>query len=113
LIAYYNIIYPFFCFEAKSPIGSNYAAANQLGGSLSFALGLLGQLRALAVEDRDEPLLVFGATSSGKDFVVHVAYEADPSEGEMECVSHMIRVSKKRERSKLYLTQMPLATDPQ
>jgi hypothetical protein len=89
-IAYYNVIYPFFCFEAKSPIGTNYAAANQLGGSLSFALGLLGQLRALATEDRNEPLLVFGATSSGRDFVVYVAYEADPLDGEMECVRRVI-----------------------
>ena len=44
-----NILYPFFVFEAKSALKGSFAAANQLSGSLSYALGMLRQLRADAV----------------------------------------------------------------
>jgi hypothetical protein len=77
------LIYPFFNFEAS------YAAANQLANSLVFAIGLRRNLRQDSEQDLpDWPLVVFGATSSGRIWETYVAYESSAPEAlEMECVS--------------------------
>jgi hypothetical protein len=88
-VARSNLIYPFFNFEAKSPVGSSYAAANQLANSLAFALGLLRNLRQDSEQDLlDWPLMVFGATSSGRIWEMYVAYESSATAAlDLECVS--------------------------
>ncbi len=83
-----TLVFPFFAFEAKSALGSTYAAVNQLSGSLSYALGKLRQLRNDATKGSfDERLYLFGAVSSGRSWDIYVAYEVDPAESEMRCVS--------------------------
>lgn len=79
-----DLIYPFFCIEAKSSIGSTYAAANQLAGSLSFALGLLWQLREMAQGEGASPLIAFGCASAGRLWEVYVAYEKDVAAAELQ-----------------------------
>ena len=76
-----DLYYPFFVFEANSSLGSTYAAANQLGGSLSYALGKLRLLRADATaRTYEEPLYLFGAVSAGRSWEVYIAYEIDPTD---------------------------------
>ena len=59
-----------------------------LSGSLSYALGRLRQLRADVIHGTGaERLYVFGAVSAGRSWDVYVAYEVDPSESELKCVS--------------------------
>jgi len=85
-----RLIYPFFCFEAKSSIGTTYAAANQLANDLAFALGLLLQLRRDAnsyISSGDDPLMVFGAASSGSIWSIYVAWEADRNTSPYDVVS--------------------------
>lgn len=81
-----TLLYPFFAFEAKSALGSSYAAVNQLSGSLLYALGKLRQLRADVITGTaNEPLYLFGAVSAGRSWDVYVAYEVDPAESELRC----------------------------
>jgi hypothetical protein len=85
-----KLVYPFFCFEAKSSIGSPYAAANQLANDLAFALGLLLHLRRDAGGDdsrQDDPLMVFGGTSSGSCWSIYVAWETDRNTSGHDVVS--------------------------
>ena len=85
-----RLIYPFFCFEAKSSIGTTYAAANQLANDLAFALGLLIQLRRDAnayIAGGDDPLMVFGAASSGSILSIYLAWEADRNTSPYDVVS--------------------------
>ena len=82
-----NILYPFFIFEAKSALNGPFAAANQLGGGLSYALGMLRQLRTDAVgAAANVPLHLFGAISSGAIWQLYIAYEVNPESAEMDCV---------------------------
>lgn len=77
-------------FEAKAATVGSFSAANQIAGSLSYALGRLHQLRSEAkAGNATESLYLFGAVSSGPLWQICVAYEIDPATDveEMECVS--------------------------
>lgn len=62
-------------------------AVDRLGRALSFALGLLKQLRVQAKDRCKLPIMVFGATSIGGLWTLYVAYEPEPFYYGISCVS--------------------------
>jgi hypothetical protein len=82
-----ELLFPFFVFEIKSIVGTTFSAANQLSNSLSYALGIIRKLRADATsEPARQRLHLFGAVSSGTTWQIYIAYEADPTQPNLECV---------------------------
>ena len=82
-----DLLYSFLVIEAKSILGGTFGAANQLSGSLSYALGRLRRLRADAAGVLNgEPFHLFGAVSSGDKWRLYMAYEVDAAASQMECV---------------------------
>jgi hypothetical protein len=82
-----EIIYPFFCFQAEQYTVSKHVAVDRLGRSLSFAIGLLKQLRDQAEEPRKLPIMAFGAISIGGLWALYVAYKPELFYHGINCVS--------------------------
>jgi len=81
-----ELLFPFFVFEIKSIVGTTFSAANQLSNSLSYALGVIRKLRQDATSGTARQRLhLFGAVSSGTTWQIYIAYEADPTQPNLEC----------------------------
>lgn len=79
-----------FCSTSSSGIDlsfSEHVAIDRLAQSLASAIGILKQPRTRAKVTSKLPIIVFGATSEGELWKLYVAYEPEPWQYGIVCVS--------------------------